>query len=503
MTWSSAFMEALGGKVVHLDYLLRRIWSPDATGHIASVDLIASRPGLARLSGIIGQPRLGASGITPVTWKPILPTWELAMPTLVLSTVLEYLPRGAICQLLGGIPGMAADEFCPLALGRVHSVVVRGAVTTVRFMGPESILSSRLSTDPSSVNLFYDVNNYTTLSADYTAGEPTISYTNDVFQRETGGSGLVLLEPAGGTPFYLTYTGNAGGQLTGVSALGALGSTEDDCLAGAVIRNVAYIHGHPFTTARKLLMSGGGGSTYDTLPTSWGFAVPSDLFDNDDIDQWETFVAATGGTVWDFISLTEVEGGWPWVANNLSQGGLWLTQRRGLLTFRAIQDPDSSTYYADTITESDLVQADAWSMEILDPQVAEYGGVYAECSGASQGAYSGYCETAPIAAKGLFYDLSAVVFENSADQMLEVVGRTTQWSTRPPEVLTLLCAGLRMSGLCPGDRVLLDLPHVRGRVTALGHRQYLDWPATICEVAPDLGAHITRLRAWPARETTS
>jgi len=501
MSWDAAFRSALGSKTLQADWVLRKVWSPDVPGKWLPEDILCSRSGLGGTPCIIAPPRVGGSRLAPLTWTCTYGAWEITVLPSVAGVIIQRLPRGSMCQLLMGLQGMARDEFQPVALGRVQTIRVGPQAIVIRFWDIATGLSARLTDTYAATYLFQDVDTATTISSDYTAGDNHIHVTADVFGRESGGTGLVKITPSSGSdPFYITYTGLAALQLTGVPAAGVRGSTAVDAAAGSVIANVGYVAGHPFDVARKILTSGGNSGAWDLLPDYWGLALPGEFLDDDDIDHWKSRVDATGGTSWELAAEAEVDGGWGWLAAFLAQAGIWIVQRMGVLSLRAALDPETYPSYQDTISDSDLVEGNAWSIEAWDQQVSAEVGVVDIISASSHTPfYSDHLETSPGQALAS-YDLSGAIFGNEANQRSEVGARLKKWGFRPAEALALRCVGWRLADLCPGDAVLLDLKNVRGRLTQSA-RTYTSWPAIVYEVAPDFSRCETAIGVWPIRES--
>jgi hypothetical protein len=391
----------------------------------------------------------------------------------------------------------------PVALGVVRAIGGNERVTTVQFWDLMTALKGRLTTDSSKLKLFYDAYGATVLAGDYTPGDGTIDLVDaSVLQQGASGGGCIKVQAA--TPFYLTYTGVSTNQLTGVSAAGTFSTTESAALTGVTVSNVVWLTGHPFDIARQVLTSGGGGGDYDVLPDDWGIGLSTDLFDHDDCDLWEQKVqAATGSTSWDVLvdpSSSSYDGendALSWLQGILSPAGLWIAQRQGRLTLRAGLNPYSLTEYSDTITESDVI---SWDWEAWDSSLQEYGGI--SVTSGSGGTTiptvdSEGIRTAPAQA-GYAYTLSWV-HGNEPAQRAEVGDRLHFWVARPPERLILRCRGWRLSGLTPGDPVLLELPRLRGRLSAY-NISYESWPAIVGAIAPDFGRCETRVEVWPRGE---
>jgi hypothetical protein len=452
---------------------------------------------------IVGVPRIGSASVNPQSFTATMGQWAVDIqgePSIQLAML-----RGSLVQLFCVLPDCDAQ---PVALGMVVSVRGNGARMTIQCWDAGAALRSRLTTTVSQLQLFYDIaaKPSTTLTADYTAGASTLSVDETYFDRQAPGTGAVLVAPAGGAAFYLTYTGEAAGQLTGVSASGAWGTTAVDAATGDTVYPLAYIYGHPFDIVRKILTSGSGAGTYDVLPDAWGVALPGDFIDDTDIDNWKNRVNITGGTLsYDLVIGSATDDGWGLVQGMLAVMGCWLTTRQGQLTVRGVLDMSSDPgFNADTIHDGDLLTGDSWSYEIPDPAFSrEYGGVSIRkgdatvlASGTSTG-----CESLPAMQSliaTLMYGL--VDLTTGTTEAEEIRDRIKPWMTRPMELLTLQCRGWRLAKLAVGDLVKLQLSTVRGRLTAYG-KSYGDTTAVVAEIAPDFSSYRTTVKVWPLRET--
>lgn len=414
----------------------------------------------------------------------------------------RYHPRGSLVELRLALD--PADEPEPVYLGAVRQVGGRPGIATLQVWDLITALRGRLTTFYNELNLFDEIDTagQTTLAADYTAGASTVDLVAaGGLQRRTGGTGAIRITPATGDPFYLTYTGVTGNQLTGVSAAGAFGTTAVDATTGDAAGGVAYLYGHPFDLVRQVLCSGSGTGPYDVLPDTWGLAVPDEVWDHDDVDYWRALVAPTTGSLtWEILVEQEVTDASAWLRELLSAAGLWLTQRQGRLTLRAALELDAAQRYSvETVTEDDLEEGGGWSWNSHDPALPdEYGGVVAQAASASRYSYAGSIQTAPSSYL-YYYDLSRQIWSNVNACLDEALARLKPWCVRTPERLVLPCRGWRLAGLCEGDPIRLDLPSLRGRLSAFG-QTYTDWPAIVASVTPDWAGHRTTLEVWPARE---
>jgi len=495
MAWSSAFLAALGSRHYRPTFLLEVVGSPVA----GQADAFASHPSLGP-DALAGLPRVGGSSIVPISWRPAYGTWSVTVQGGAIARAVALLPRGAVVRLLMGAAGLDRASMEPVALGIVRKLSGTPGAVTVECGDLLSGLTCRWSTTVSTGDLFYAVATSTTVASDYTAGNSTLVLTDaSVLQRRSGGTGAVYVEPTVGDPFYLTYTGVSTNTLTGVSSTGAFGSTAVNAAASSTVRNAAYLYGHPCDIVRHVLLSGSGTTDYDVLPDSWGFAIPEDLVDIEDIEDWKDRLAVSSGTYsWDLVTTAKQPTGLSWLQTYLSNAGIWLACRQGRITVRSALDISSTRDMEETITEDDV--AGAWSWEWPDPQIAlEYRKVRVQAGSTTYDIAGASLETLP-AQDWATYDLSDQVFDNETATCTETCRRLAPWATKLPEVVTLPCRGWRLAGLCPGDPVRLDLPRLAGQLTGRS-TSYDSWPATVVSVSPDFSRHQTTLRVWPDRES--
>jgi hypothetical protein len=357
------------------------------------------------------------------------------------------------------------------------------------------------------MKLFYSVElNGTSLAADYTVGDTTLDLVDaSGLERMLGSTGCVAIQPrsggaAVGSPFYLTYTGRTGNQLTGVSEDAVGGTTAADALTGSDCHTVAYLSGHPFNLVRQILCSGSGTGAYDVLPDGWGLCLPDNLWDHVDVNAWMALVQPlTGSLAWELFVAAPVDDAIAWLQGLLSAAGLWIAQRQGKLTMRAALALDTLDWSVTTITEDDISEK-AWAWNDLDPTFsAEYGTVVSTAEESDSGYPASSVQTTP-ALGSYTYDLSQVLWGDVAARLDEASSRLGPWLTRPPERFRLPCVGWRLAGLTPGDPVLLNLPRLRGRLTAFS-QQYVLWPAIVASVTPDFNGHGCVVEVWPQLET--
>ncbi len=496
MAWSSAFLAALTSRHLTPVWLLEVVRTPIA----GEADVYTSHPSFCP-DLIAGVPRANGTSIQPITWMPTYGTWSVVAQGDGARAV-ALLPRGAVVRLLAGFSGLDRDQMEPVAVGVVRRITGTPSGVTIECADLLSAMQQRWSDAVGHGDLFYAVAVSTALTSQYLAGNIALNLSSSTgFLRMSGGSGAVLVEPVTGyDPFYLTYTGISGNQLTGVSSTGKFGSTAVTGPIGSTVRNCAYLYGHPCDIVLRLLLSEGGTTDWDVLPTSWGFGLPEDLVDIEDIQDWRARLAVASGTYsWDLVTAEKQPAGLGWLQDYLSKAGIWLAMRMGRITIRSALDVEKTRDYEDAISEDDL--AGAWAWEFPDSAFGrEYREVRAQAGSTTYDIHGASVETLPTEDR-LTYDLSDQVFDNATEICTETCRRLAPWATKLPEVITLPCRGWRLAGLCPGDPVRLDLPRLTGQLIGRS-ASYDSWPATVVSVSPDFSRHQTMVRVWPDREST-
>jgi hypothetical protein len=332
--------------------------------------------------------------------------------------------------------------------------------------------------------LFHTMPITTALTANYTAGDASVSVTSTTgFLRETGGSYLIEITGDDGLPFLLTGTGIGATSVTGLGATAVLGTTAAAATSGAVVRCLAYIEDNPFDAALKILCSTGAGTngTYDTLPSSWGFGVPEGLIDLDQVQLWRSVAKPTSGSVdWRIYSAEPQTNALGWLAGVLQQGGIWLTQAEGRIALRAILAPGDKVpggipQIGDSVI-SDLSSYSTWD----GATPVEYDRVLNVSPTITVTSSAGTVASRP-AIKYLVRDADYVDLNVTA-WLTEINGRISAWSTRIPETVEVTLIGWQHAELGPGSWAALTTSYLTGRQWGGGALAGGQMLVTACQV---------------------
>lgn len=306
------------------------------------------------------------------------------------------------------------------------------------------------------------------------------------FAKRTGGSGIFKIGDA-----YYTYTGTTATTFTGVSTTPLVGTAPTPS-AGDVVAGCAYWYGHPLDIVRGIVVSSGGGGTYDYYPQAWGYGLPRSYLDNDDIDRWKALVVkvATGAYNWQIITDAAITSPGDWLQEMLSRSGLTLVMRQGLLTVRAAQVPSTGAYFdqQEHITDEDI--ATPWEVEhYAEAAPVVYGQVTVR-SGTVQVWDRQTLGTHPVAEE-LVVDLGSEVFDNVYATCAEVHTRIAKWARRCPEIWRVTLRGLEWARLTPLDLVPVTSACLASRyVGGVGVSSQL---ACVLSVSPDWMAGTVRV----------
>ena len=333
----------------------------------------------------------------------------------------------------------------------------------------------------------YEANDQSTLLV---AGVTPFTYA------DTSGGRLATIGPLGARRFYYRYTGTSGTQtLTGgtddVYGTRARYNAGDDWA-----QVVPFVEDHPLDIARKILCSTGSSSdtpttpangTYDTLPRTWGFAVPDWLIDHDDIDQWKPrLTPASGASDWTMITEYVQPDGLAYLQSWLARAGLFITHRQGRLTVRGVVDPDGMSEASESgstsmgyLSGADVVPGSLrWSAW----DGTEYSEVRA-FTATHDSAVSGAVKTFPNG-RSYWVDLRDTIWSNESAHQALICARLAPWLLTIPERLEIDVVHPLARGLAPGDVVRLDFPHWGGRDVA-SEGPYDGRYAMVTRVDPD------------------
>lgn len=483
MSWTDAFLSALETRAHGRRFLLRTVNCYAEPSYYAAVCSHAGMEGIRGIVSVVTR----SQRLQPATWTSSLGGFEVDVAGAdAIRHVMEHFTRGTVLELLCYIEGLPEEDGARIGLGVLTDYSLRRGVLTVSCADLVTATRARMDRDSTGCNLFSDLGGVRALTSGYTVGDATLTFsTVSGFQRETGGTGAVMVTPTTGDPFFLTYTGTSGGNtLTGVSSAGVMGTTAVNASVGDDVSFCAYLYGHPMDIARKLLTSREeSNGAYDVYPYEWGLGFNAELVDDDDCDQFEGLVAATSGSYsWAFGQLTVVDDGYAWLSDFLGRAGLFLTMRQGRVTVRCGQDPYAAGAYIEAALQyRDLAE---------EPEVYGFDGdhtveanVCRVLSASSFTDSTAYDAATLPATRRRDYQLSDRVSSNESAMRAGDLARLAPLATRIPERLVAPLAGLRGAQWAVGGGIQIADERILTR--ALITRGVVDRRGIIDEVTTD------------------
>ena len=479
MAWGHAFIERLQAESVQLVFsveVFRSALDEGVGGSVGTWTTVDAGTGSPTLLGQTAA--VGSQDLTPVTWSYGAAPWSFRLATPKANEIEKVLRRGTLVRMRAGFRDWDYSAWEIVQSGKVQSVR-RSSHSSVDVEVWDLItsLDQRITGVFAEAFLFYDALNASPLTADYTAGDATITVIDATkFSRRTGGTGVVSMSP-GGTLFYLAYTGSTATQLTGVSATGQFGTTAADLASGGNVENVAYLDQRPDQILARVLTSTGAGTngSYDVLPKAWGYALTAfEAVDTSDmVSTWGNalLVPSSGTYSWGMISGLH-ESGISWLLSMFSAVGIWLCQRQGQITMRIVQDPNTATVHTGLeITDDDIV--DGYVDWHLSTMPAPYAGLrQTSASLVSQEASDAATTALPVA--NIFdVDASDRLRSNETAVLQLTENYLIPWLARVAEAPTMTLRGLAWARLTVGDIVYLTSDRLRGRLlsTAEGYQR--------------------------------
>ena len=489
MAWSSEFLRRLSATPVRPQFRFETFDLGTGAGNT---------PGSPSSTAEIAGFSASSAGMQAVSWTPTASGFNVLIGVENPGALLGYLKRGALCRVRCAIGTTAAAQWNTIAIGRIMDVNGVPPEIVVQCTDFLAALGSRLTVTPAELPLFSDAANTTTLTSDYTAGDASLAVSaTSGFSKESGGAtvGLLQVTPTSGSPFFLTWSSKTGSSFT-VSTSGVLGTTAVDAVTGDTVTHYPYIVDHPLRIARKVLTSTGSGTNggFDTLPKSWGYGIPAEFIDGDDIARYVTASTPSSGTAnWQaYVTEPQNDGG-SWLRGLLSPAGMFIVSRQGQISARcavACYTPPAALEPEIVITDQDI--AEVVSHSRFDTSIAAQGaGIRVKGPTTQQTSKRTQIATLP-AVEVVSYELPYLGRANEALQLEQVRDRLLHWSASVPEKITIICAGLRLAGLSPGDLVRLTCRKVVGRIEGEGGFYRLR-RCMVATVAPDFVAAEVRL----------
>ena len=425
-------------------------------------------PGSPSATNLISGFSSTSAGVQPLSWQATAGGFNVTIPTEDPGMLLQYLKRGALCRVRAAMGSTSSDQWQTVALGRILDVNGLAPEIQVQCIDLLQSLGSRLTTTPAELPLFANAGSTTTLTADYTAGSSSISVASSTaFVKETGGNGLLQITPTSGDPFFLTWSNKTASSFT-ISTSAILGTTAVDAVSGDTVTHLPYLVDHPLKIARKVLTSTGSGTngSFDTLPKGWGYGLPADFFDaNDSAINVSASAPSSGTGSWQVYVTDSQDDGGSWLRGILSPAGMWLTMRQGMITARAafsVYTPPANLQPEITITDDDISAVSSHS-RFDTSQAAQGAGIRVVGPTSSQTSKRSSIATLP-AVEVIEQSLPWLARSNEAQQLESVRSRLLNWAASVPERISIVCSGLRLAGLAPGDLVQVTSRLLVGRI---------------------------------------
>jgi len=509
MTWSADFARRLSAQTVAPIVLLHVVkWA----GTPGRQFYLASAPGYGVPEAIGIDVQISGSSLTPGDWRYTHGTCSVEIVSDSIGDLAYSAPRGAICIVKMGFPGYALADFEPVFMGRVSTITGSGKRWQMQLWDGTSILMSRLTLASASAyranrnNLFFNIGGgtsyQTTLAVNYSAGASTLDVVDaSVFEKLDGAgtTGAVSVDNGTDPAFFLTYTGVSGNQLTGVSTSNMLGTEQKAAVIGDTASGVAYLEGTPRVLFLRQLLSGSGTSTlYDKMPDSWGYGLPRDLVDVDDVVNMQAAIdarLASGSYSLSYGQLAQVTDSYGWLSDFYRTLGLVPIQRQGLLTLRPIQDPNDLAIISGAhITDDAIDQIEEWNAYHPDMQ-AEYQqvevstGVHDPTGSPAISSKTSYSvpSTLPVA-DTLSYLADDKIYQNQTAIADEIKSRVGVWGPNLAETVRVRCAGLRFAGLVATEIIHLTTSGIYGGRINSTREGYDSQPCMVLSCSPDYAA---------------
>lgn len=457
MSWDARFLEACSRRKIQPRYILEYV---PVAGYLPGA-------GLSRHShsGWIGYPatitRVGssvsASHLQIRTW--ICTTGSLAVGLLPSGAdPRRTLPRGALVRLKVGFPGWSDGDYEPVFFGQIADIRwnQQESVWSLEVKSILGALISRFTQEDTQTQLFYELTS-TTLTAGYSVGAASISVNSTTgLDRLDAGFYLIRITPDSGDPFYLRGTGKTAGTVTGLDATGQFGTTAAAAASGNTVEFLAFLYKNPAVAAATILTSTGLGTNgaYDDGPASWGLGLNEEYIDVGDIATTSTLVQpASGSDAWTIYTGEPQNDASAFIRSFLQLGGMWLAERQGRITVRAVQDIGHLSYGLSSIYDRDIIDIrySAW-----DPSTqAEYAIFELITRNSGSITPEGSLDSRPVL-DTYSLDFTELVEDNVNEHLTILRQRLLFWFTVVGEAFEIVLVGWKYAGLTPGDHVVVS-----------------------------------------------
>lgn len=511
MTWNPDFAAAVANGGQPIEWLVEVVGALTASdgsraGFYLPARYSSTRAGTARPTLVASSVSVGGQSVTPLSWRFNDLSWSFQITDTDRATAAQVFRRGQLLRLRAGLPGMTDRDYSPITIGRVVGVrESRPGVIDVECWGPTSALASRSTKTRFQISIHETYLGSVIASTAYTPGDSNITVSSTAgFEFPTGRYIVVKVTPTGGADaFYLRGTGITGTKVTGLDSSAVLGTTEVAAGIGSTVVPIWYDQGRPDVIAARILTSTATGTNgaYDDLPFHWGYGLPAEWLDIDDLIACGTalFTPASGSFISRWYADPAPDNPGSWLTSLLSLHGAWLCTREGRLTLRGSQDITSRgavLYHSgETITDDDVIPKSVtvdWYSR--DQNVAYSTAGVTSASGSSTSTPGLTVGSLPFVEGTYSYDLSGYIYDNESAARQNLLGRSESWVYSIGETISLDCIGMRLSRLCPGDVVTLASALVSGRLARTVLTYAGGVTAMVTSVAPDWRGGKTSLR---------
>ena len=470
MGWSDQFLSDIEQVPSDPIFLVHFIVADGASAaKIPGTDelVLSSSPEYGDVYGMGMSLSVGGQRLRPSDWSYTAATASVVFVSDSPNAVTKVVRKGQVTQIKMGFPGYAREDFQTIFLGRLRSISGNGPNWRIEFDDATTLLQMRWtgSADVDQTkNLFSTAGQTTTLTVKYHLLDSTLTVADNSKLQITGGSspvGIVKVTPNSGDDFFIKFTGKGASTLTGVPTTAAHGTTAAEANIGNTVTNVAFLSGSAVKIYQRLLISDGTtAGDPNVYPEEWGFGIPEEYVDIDDIDAQASVLFTSGTTCSPEWKVQEEQNTpWQWLFNQYVPLGMCPVVRQGQFTMRSLQNPNQATITSGlTITDADVIDF-VWYAYHPDIQatflMVSVKTTDGNVSSALMTAYS-----FPVDEEKL-YDLSDTTWAHSTSEQsnirTNVRNRLDKWSLFVPYALRLDCAGLKYSQLCPGDIVTISL----------------------------------------------
>ena len=518
MGWSDRFLEALQGDVHTPRFYLEVAKEPSCPG--ATGVIFYSHQSTAESDPAYA---ISTMGVRVSSGSISLLSWSQSFGGLVVGihggsdhaiTILQSCVRGSIVRLFCGFDGWDYADFETIFIGQVRQF--RGTPERGYRLECWDIvraLGTRWTTTANQAALFYNLRvlaTTTIATSAYSINDSTLEVASSAsFERETGGNYLIRVTDNSSGTFLRVASSVSSDVFTILNPTSEVYGTEMEAAdVGNKVEHMAILQDGPVDIVKKLLLSTGTGTahaSFDKYPANWGFGVPLDWVDLDDID--EVMSSYQVDLTWDLDVVVTAEQTNPisWLQGILGPCGFWLVQRQGQISMRPAQNPYLSSIAADfhirDIDIDSVLDWQAWD----GSRAVEYLSIKVNDAAASYSVTSTEA-IATLPSTGTYEITLDHVWKtastNREKATADVDLRTEIWAHRIPERVSLLLTGLTYAGLCEGDLGLLTSAIIPSRdISGMDSRRCMvlsctpDWLGGVVRL--DLGIVATWASDFP------